>query len=253
MRELKKGLCFDTHDGFDHQPGNDPDDDDDRRNDDEQITEDGIKLIHGIDLLISLIHSEYYLSMASMSSDSWKYVNIFRRRVSILVKSDIFDNRFSQLPAKLYFFVDSNRIETEKATRKSPFKRMVWKEKIRKLGYYKDFPLLFQTLFTSLKVSLSLDSSLASLAVIKQKGRSKDKEKIIKYARFCLYLRRLLGFKDSCLTSSLLLCSLLRRYGIDARVNFSAKKQEDRMAGHCWVNIGPEEISSDYTLIFKYP
>ncbi len=130
---------------------------------------------------------------------------------------------------------------------------MVWKEKIRKLGYYKDFPLLLHTFFASLKVSLSPDNSLLSLAIPKKRRKSEEKEKIVKYVHFCLYLRKYLGFKDTCLKSSLLLCSLLRQYGIEAQVNFSAKKDREKMEGHCWVSVEEEKIANDYTLIFKYP
>ncbi|MDH5467427.1 MAG: lasso peptide biosynthesis B2 protein [Candidatus Aminicenantes bacterium] len=130
---------------------------------------------------------------------------------------------------------------------------MVWTETIRKLGYYRNLSLLSRTFFTSLKISLSSKSQLISLANPRQNGKAEEKEIIVKYAHLCLYLRRCLGFKDSCLTSSLLLCSLLRQYGIDARVNFSAKKDNEKMAGHCWVSVGDEKISSDYELIFRYP
>jgi len=130
---------------------------------------------------------------------------------------------------------------------------MAWKERIRKLGYYRDIPLLSRTFFTSFKISLSSKSSKISLANARHNGSKKEKGKIIDYVNLCLYLRRRLGFKDSCLTSSLLLCSLLRQHGIDARVNFSAKKEKENMAGHCWVSVGDEKISSDYTLIFRYP
>lgn len=130
---------------------------------------------------------------------------------------------------------------------------MVWKERIRKLGYYKDIPLLAHTFFTSLKVSLSPDNALLSLAIPSKTEKSERKEKIVNYVHFCLYLRKCLGFKDTCLRSSLLLCSLLRQHGFDARMNFSAKKDREEMAGHCWVSVGDEKMASEYTLIFKYP
>lgn len=130
---------------------------------------------------------------------------------------------------------------------------MAWKERIRKLGYYRDIPLLSRTFFTSFKISIASRGSQISLANPRQNGKKEEKEKIVKYVNLCLYLRRRLGFKDSCLTSSLLLCSLLRQHGIDARVNFSAKKENEKMAGHCWVSVGDEKISSDYTPIFRFP
>jgi hypothetical protein len=130
---------------------------------------------------------------------------------------------------------------------------MVWKEKIRKLAYYKDFPLLWRTFFTSLKVSLSTDNSLVSLANPRPRKNGGEQEKIVRYVNLCLHLRRRMGFKDSCFTSSLLLCNLLRQNGINAHINFSAKKDREKMEGHCWVSVGEEKIVSDYTLIFRYP
>lgn len=130
---------------------------------------------------------------------------------------------------------------------------MVWKEKIRKLGDFKDVPLLWRVFLTSLKVSLSPDNSLICLANPREKKAAEEKEKIVKYVNLCLFLRRRIGFKDTCLFSSLLLCNLLRQYGINARMNFSAKKENEKMEGHCWVSVGEEKIVSDYTLIFKYP
>jgi len=130
---------------------------------------------------------------------------------------------------------------------------MIWKEKVRKLSDYKDLPLLFRVFFVSLKISLSPSEALIRLANPQPCRRHKEREKIVKYVCLCLYFRKLLGLKDTCLTSSLLLCNVLRQYGIEAQVNFSAKKDKKNMAGHCWVSIGDEEISSDYSLIFKYP
>ncbi len=130
---------------------------------------------------------------------------------------------------------------------------MVWKEKIRKLEYYKDLRLLWRTFFTSLKVSLSQNNSFISLANPRPRKNAGEQEKIMRYVNLCLHLRRRLGFKDSCLTSSLLLCNLLRQNGINAHINFSAKKETEKMEGHCWVSVGEEKIVSDYTLIFKYP
>jgi hypothetical protein len=130
---------------------------------------------------------------------------------------------------------------------------MVWKKKIRKLGSYKDIPLIFWTFFTSLKLSLSPENALISFANPPKRWNSKEKEKIVNTVKLCLYIRRRLGFKDTCLTSSLLLCNLLRQHGINAYVNFSAKKDQGNMAGHCWVSVGEEKIASDYTFIFKHP
>jgi len=105
---------------------------------------------------------------------------------------------------------------------------MAWKERIRKLGYYRDIPLLSRTFFTSFKMSLSSRGSQISSANPRQNGRTEEKEKIVKYVNLCLYLRRRLGFKDSCLTSSLLLCSLSLRGALRSPQPIPAKTEEQK-------------------------
>lgn len=130
---------------------------------------------------------------------------------------------------------------------------MAWKGRIRKLTYYRDFALLFRAFFISLKISFSPNRFLIPLANPKRKGKSEAREKIFRYAHLILYLRKLVGFRDTCLISSLLLCNLLRQSGIGAQVNFGARKDGRKMAGHCWVSIDNEGSPVDWQTIFKYP
>ena len=125
--------------------------------------------------------------------------------------------------------------------------------KLRKLWYYRDIALLLRVFVNSFRISLSRSDSLISLANPKQNHYNHSKEKMIKYVNFCSFLRRKIGLRNTCLTYSILLCRMLRSSGINARVNFASKKEENRMLGHCWVIVEGEKISSDFQPIFKYP
>ncbi|MFC1658660.1 lasso peptide biosynthesis B2 protein [Candidatus Omnitrophota bacterium] len=129
---------------------------------------------------------------------------------------------------------------------------------IQKFLNYRDWRLLLCVLSTSLKISvlylLGKNPRLLNLAS-PQKDKltnSQDREKIIRYVNLCMFLRKKIGIRDTCFTYSLLLCHVLRRKGIDARVNFGAKKDGERIIGHCWTNQGLE-MAIDYQTIFIYP
>ncbi len=139
---------------------------------------------------------------------------------------------------------------------------MSLRKTLERLKYYSDIRLLSQILLASLKVSLMFyfqkSKHLIRLADPRGfKRRSGDQEKITRYVNLCLYLRRRLGLKDTCLTHSILLCHMLRKYGIDAKVNFGTERNKEirdlAFIGHCWVSVNQEEILAGYQLIYRYP
>lgn len=85
------------------------------------------------------------------------------------------------------------------------------------------------------------------------------REKISRYVNLYVSIRNKLGFRDTCLTYSILLCHMLRKHGLDAKINFGARKQatdpagDIRSIGHCWVTVGQEELPMPYQIIFKHP
>jgi hypothetical protein len=99
----------------------------------------------------------------------------------------------------------------------------------------------------------------AALPCRRASAKAQGREKIIRYVNLCTYLRRKLGIKDTCLSYSLLLCQVLRREGIEARINFGAQKKTRHESeklpfiGHCWVSVNDEELKAPYALIFRYP
>jgi Transglutaminase-like superfamily len=136
---------------------------------------------------------------------------------------------------------------------------------IKKAFYYKDTRLIVSIFFNFLKISflclLGKEHSFIVSGLSKEGPKIKRyaKEKVIRYVGFCSFLGRKIGFKNTCLKYSFLLCYMLRQAGWDAKVNFGAKKENNSyergidFTGHCWVTVGPEEIEAPYQLLFRYP
>lgn len=136
---------------------------------------------------------------------------------------------------------------------------------IKKILYYRDVGLLWKVFFTSLKISFvsSVKKHQPPLFLSSFKKTSSienpDIDKITKYVNLYTFIRGKLGFKETCLTYSLLLYHMLRQAGIGAKINFGAKKTDFQsrtglnMIGHCWVTIGDEKKETNEQLIFNYP
>jgi hypothetical protein len=135
----------------------------------------------------------------------------------------------------------------------------------QKILYYRDWRLLLRVFVISFKISflclLKRGDLLLDVAFpqIVKPIKNPDIEKITRYVNFCLFLRKRLGIKDACFTYSLLLCHMLRRAGVDAKVNFGAQKmnavkdKDISLIGHCWVTVGNEEVKVPHQLIFTHP
>jgi hypothetical protein len=52
-------------------------------------------------------------------------------------------------------------------------------------------------------------------------------------------------YRSKCLDQSLVLRWLLRRQGIDARIVFGARKEDERMEAHAWVEVDGVAIGED--------
>ena len=129
------------------------------------------------------------------------------------------------------------------------------KEIIRKIKKYKDVGFLLRIFFFALKLDFTPNHLLISQLDVSTKvsGQSKDKDEIIRYVNLCFLIRKKLGYRDACLKTSLILCAFLRRYGINAQVCFAAKKDNNKMQGHCWVEIGNQNAGDGWKMIFRYP
>jgi transglutaminase superfamily protein len=52
-------------------------------------------------------------------------------------------------------------------------------------------------------------------------------------------------YRFKCLDQSLVLGWLLRRQGVDARILFGARKEDNQMEAHAWVEVGGMGVSDD--------
>ncbi len=82
--------------------------------------------------------------------------------------------------------------------------------------------------------------------------------RIHNYCGLWLRIRRKMGLHDSCYFKSAFLCRVLRKAGIDSRLNFGTKKSETNIdgwefIGHCWVSCGSECRENEFPFVFQYP
>lgn len=92
------------------------------------------------------------------------------------------------------------------------------------------------------------------------KRKPEDKDKIPRY--ISLYFRFLgkVGFRNTCLTRSALLCYVLRKRGYNAQMNFGIKTDPEKdnidpsFLGHCWVSVAHDNYKElSYETISQYP
>ena len=137
---------------------------------------------------------------------------------------------------------------------------------LKKVLHYKDLRMLWTVFFTSLKISVISCIKGPHSAIISMPSVNTDMEEkysrneINRYVNLCVFIRRKLGICDTCLTYSILLCHMLRRAGVEAKINFGAKKREQKtnsgdlsLIGHAWVTVGEEELQLPYQKILQYP
>jgi hypothetical protein len=139
---------------------------------------------------------------------------------------------------------------------------------LKKLRALKDIHLLWRLFLSSVRLLFisrvkGYQAALRSVSSISLKSekrqKAEDVKKISNYVGTLVLFRRKLGFKETCLTHSLLLCRTLRANGVDARINFGARKigeqtgDGSQFTGHCWVTVHNQKSLADYELLFTYP
>jgi len=140
-------------------------------------------------------------------------------------------------------------------------------KKIKRLFYYRDLELLIKVFIASIKISFILaiqgvHSVIASIPPVNtNKIKNADRDKINRYVNLYLFILKRLGIRNTCLTYSILLCHMLRQFGINAKINFGAKKTDFKsrsglnMIGHCWVSVDGIETEAPkyYKQLFSVP
>ena len=128
-----------------------------------------------------------------------------------------------------------------------------------------DIGLLSRTFWTSFRLSVirtmwDTQHAVALLSGVAVRPIERgNRDDIVKYVNLCLLVRSKFGFRDSCLTYSLLLCHTLRREGFNARMMFGTRRKTCEepgdlpLEGHCWVTVDQEELDIPYQVVCVYP
>jgi len=137
---------------------------------------------------------------------------------------------------------------------------------LKNISYYRDIKLHFYIFYASLKIPISLfpeqkNGSIHQLnQKVSSKKKTKDKEKITRYISLYFRLLGKFGFRNTCLTRSVLLCYVLRKFGYNTQINFGIETDQNRdnldpsFLGHCWVNlVNGNYKEKDYDTISQYP
>lgn len=138
-------------------------------------------------------------------------------------------------------------------------------EVFRKIVRYRNVSLHLR-IFTAI-ISVSQLRSRGFLAAVPSSVRERsgtpptDINLVRRYCGLWLTLRKRVGYHDTCYFRSTVICRVLRRSGIDARLNFGTMKKETRelcnddwhLTGHCWVSLGDETTETVYPFVIQYP
>lgn len=136
---------------------------------------------------------------------------------------------------------------------------------VRRILYYRDLKLLFHIFLASLKFPIFSFPNQKKKFInkinreVSLKRKKEDKDKITKYVGFYSNLLRILGFRNTCLTRSVLLCYVLRKFGFNARLSFGIEADPDKNSldpsflGHCWVSVEDDYVEKGYETISRYP
>jgi len=125
---------------------------------------------------------------------------------------------------------------------------------IQKLKYYNDFRLLSFILGNILTVLFTHKEKRLKLAnIVLPKHLKHDNHKTMKYTTFIFFLMKKIGIKLSCYTSSVAVCRIFRKKGIDAKIVFACTFNKKTIEGHCWVETGTPAESSNFKPVFSYP
>jgi hypothetical protein len=135
---------------------------------------------------------------------------------------------------------------------------------LKKIGFYADGFLHARILVNMMVVSLHRNRGYCaaipiSVSLPRKAPDSSSISRLWKYCGLWLHVRARLGLSDRCYFRSALICRVLRRGGIDARLNFGTMKDVGpcesgwHYTGHCWVSCGEEIGQSSYPFVIQYP
>jgi len=135
---------------------------------------------------------------------------------------------------------------------------------LKKLLWYCDFPLHLKIISEIIRIRMHRSEGLHYIVPTLVEKEENDKDKLIqtkinRYCDFWLMVRRLLMYPDNCYYRSTLLCTVLRKSGFNAVLNFSSSSEKSYQGqnlifcGNCWVSIENERMDNRYAFVVQYP
>jgi len=137
-------------------------------------------------------------------------------------------------------------------------------ELLKKILRYCDFSLHSKIIHEIIRIRLHRAEGLHYIVPIRVEKEETDKDtllqtKIKMYCDFWLTVRRLMMYPDNCYYRSTLLCTVLRKCGFNAVLNFGSSSEQSYQGpnlifcGNCWVSFENENLDKGYAFIVQYP
>ncbi len=135
---------------------------------------------------------------------------------------------------------------------------------LNKWLWYCDLPLHAKIIHEIIRIRMHRSEGLHYIVPIHVEKEELSRDKLIqtKIEQYCdlwLIVCRLLMYPDNCYYRSTLLCSVLRKSGFNAVLNFGLSNEQSIresnliFCGNCWVSIANEGIDNGYALVVQYP
>lgn len=137
-------------------------------------------------------------------------------------------------------------------------------EPIEKYLQYFDFPLHAKIIYEIIRIRLHRSEGLHYIVPIHVEKEKNDRNKciqskIMQYCNFWLKVRRVMMYPDNCYYRSTILCTVLRKCGFNAVLNFGSSNGQSYQGpdhifcGNCWVSIDNEGLDKGYAFVVQYP
>jgi hypothetical protein len=137
-------------------------------------------------------------------------------------------------------------------------------ELLKKCLQYCDFPLHAKVIHEIIRIRMHRSEGLHYIVPIHVEKEETDKDKCIQtkikqYCDFWLMVRRFMMYPDSSYYRSTLLCTVLRKSGFNAVLNFGSSSGQSYQGpnlifcGNCWVSFENEVIDKGYASVVQYP
>lgn len=137
-------------------------------------------------------------------------------------------------------------------------------EILKKCFWFCDISLHVKIIYEIIRIRLHRAEGLHYVVPIHLDAESSEnnkhiQNKIKKYCEFWLAVRRLLMYPDNSYYRSTILCTVLRKCGFNAVLNFGSSSGQSYQGpnlffcGNCWVSIDNDGMDKGYAFVVQYP